>query len=282
MTHQSIRIPGFVPSLALALVAILITSGCSGTQQLANTAPENPIYIDGDADEWYEVMTKVDNDRLQVAVSSDDDFLHMVVRTSNRALAQMIIGNGLDVLFESEQEGFESWSMRYPVGVRQAMMARGARPGLNQGEDPATAQSRLLEAASRTVQIMYGPEQPIQMEIGTMGRFEAAATYEWEVFTAEWRIPLSARNDSEVALADVSVADLSIRLTTPEASGPGAEGGRGSEGGPPSGGVQGGRGGARGGTQGGARGGARGGQGGPGGQARIPLDVTLEVVLGGK
>ena len=273
MTHHFFRIPASLQSFALALVAILVASGCSGIQKLANSTPENPIYIDGDADEWYDVLTKVDNDRLQVAVASDDDYVHMVVRTSDRALAQMIIGNGLDVRFESDQEGFEPWSMRYPVGVRQLMANGGRRPaGTVGGPD---GQSSVLEESSRTIHIMYGPEQPIQMEIGTMGRFEAAATYEWEVFTAEWRIPLTARGSSEVALADVPLSNLRIRLTTPEGAGPGAQAGERPEGAP-----QGGRAGARGGTQGGARGGARGGQGGPGGQARIPLDVTLEVVLG--
>jgi len=204
-----------------------------------------------------------------VGVRNDDDRLYIALVFTDASTIRQISMTGLEVWFDSQGGEEERTGIRYPLGFIQYNRGRTNQLPLPTGDLDSEMLTRMFEQTLDEMDVLAQDSAPLRLHHASVAGLEAAARMEFGTLTYEVAIPLSGSEGLDLGISpDLTALGLGIktgRLARPNRGGAG-------------GGVRGGRGG-RGGGRGGRGGGGRGGAGG--GQGAAPLELWIQVSLGG-
>jgi len=256
--------------LFLTLFASSFLAGCGSTADMSSTWNNNPVTIDGDANEWGSGLTNVKDTKLFVGIQNDQDFMYLCLTSPDRQFRRQLVGMGLTVWFESE--GGHRVGVLYPIG----MLGQGRQPLTSPDESPGgDERERIVEQTLSDLEILGSGKDDknlfsIVQSPGIsvkVGGSQGSSVY-------ELKVPLRKSNEHPYAIEASEASTVKISIETGKfelgsrlgGMGEGMREGSG-EGRPRGGGMPGGGGRRSGGTPQGAR--------------PEPLDVSVAVQLAG-
>ncbi len=218
------------------LVILLMTVGGCASLEVASHWPQKPITVDGNKSEWADETFLVNDNKLTVGVANDSNFVYLMLSTSDRQLARMIVSQGLTVWFDPEGGRGKYLGIHYPLGFTGG------------GNDQAaTAQRRTVASLSELEVLGPGSDEqhrfPVTATEGLQARFNLGNTS----ITYELKVPYTEGAGFPYSVKSKRGAPIGIGLETPReyaAPDQSSGGGQGSGGGR----GRGGRGGSSGGT----------------------------------
>ncbi len=267
--------------VAVSVVVLSLASGVTlaarakKPDMVSNWRGDAPIVIDGVNQEWQGRLSPAKDVPVSIGFFNDSQFLYFCLTTSDRAVREQIMRQGLIVWMDQEGGKKKSFGIEYPVGMRGMYMVE--RTG--DTSEPTGASRKPLEANQDRL-VIHGPGKNDRNDVS----FEEAPGIQAKVgestgvLVYELRVPLAKGEGQPYAVGAKADSIVGVGLETPEMERPaerpmgGGGGGRGGFGG------FGGRGGYGGG--GGGYGGRSGGYGrSAGGEMAKPMKVWTTVQL---
>jgi hypothetical protein len=231
-------------TLWIALVIAGTGLFASARQRIDSQWRDREIAVDGDSGDWPGPLRPLeDKHPIVAAASNDDQFLYVVLSTSDAAVRRQILRQGLTVWFDPGGGDKKHFGIKFPVGglgqdapARQRGGFREPRGGGSSDPGGQTPQADQLDPPNRLE--IYGPQKGdahsfvTEMAPGIavkIGQAEGRLVY-------ELKVPLTRTADRPYAIEAKPGAALGLGLETPKAERPqgpgfGGFGGRGGMGG---------------------------------------------------
>ncbi|MCK5743007.1 MAG: hypothetical protein KAH48_12395, partial [Chlorobi bacterium] len=188
-----------------------LISSCSSTSQLSKRAEPAAVTIDGDLSEWQDDMTYYEDEKINVGLKNDNDYLYISLSTASRTCRQRIFRTGLVFKFDTEKDGVEPVTMRFPAPRMREGRGRGIPA---QNNDPAVAEEDILNRLSEDI-IFFdkNTELPERMTVKESG-YKGKCAYTNGLFTIEIAVPLLKSNTAKYALGSMSGETLFLGIET--------------------------------------------------------------------
>jgi hypothetical protein len=100
----------------LSLMALLF-AGCNRIK-LSSTWLDRPVYIDGMQFDWEGVLVNLDEQKLNLGVMNDNNFLYICLVPLDETIAMQAMGLGLTVWLEPDGDKRRKLGIHYPVGFQ--------------------------------------------------------------------------------------------------------------------------------------------------------------------
>jgi uncharacterized membrane protein YgcG len=267
----------------LSLAILVLFTATPKAEKLNSMWRDHDITIDGMQFDWESAMYAFDQDKVNIGVMNDSNYLYICLVPLDETIIRQVIGAGFTVWLEGDGGKRNKIGIRHPVGMR----IRDRQP--NDEERPrfnADDRWRMAGQSLEDVQIIR-PDSKDTITVATAGLIglEVRVGLRNERMVYELKVPLSVTDDTPYAINARPGSKVKIKFETdkikrPEGkrlSGGGPGGGSGPDGGmmPPGGGG--------GGSFGGPPGGGGGGRPGMGmgdrqkqpEQFKMNLDIIL-------
>lgn len=254
------------PSYLFLLFFFGFASGCSGgkTMILESRSPAQALTMDGLADDWADALKPIEGERFSMGMQNDDNFLYVLLVSSDQSVVNQIMRHGLTLWFDAEGGSAETFGIKFPLGLSASHRDGGSSTPLEPPRTPEARQQR-FQASLQEFEVVGG--ESIRLNIAEAPGIEAHATLQYGTLTYELQVPLQQSDLYSYAVGALPGTAIGIGLASFVPERDGVRGRRpGGVGGPPSG------------------GGSIGGRGGvtpPGGgrPGRFQQNVSLEVWL---
>jgi len=270
--------------VVLAATLLVLVIGVGGLPVVAKASldaarQEDPVTVDGVAEEWRGEMTYLDGPDMHVGARHDGTYLYLCFSTVDPGVGRMAMGRGL--VLRLDPKGGDPFKIQFPVGV----IGPGGPMPDPRSHDRERMQRQFEEGLDTFV--LFAPRLDERQYVPVDNDFgiSMSATVEEGRFVYELKVPLVKSEFHPYAVEAIPGSTIALRLDTPEIEfdaarqprgGMGPGGGRGGRG---PGGARGGMGGRppAGGMGGGPGGGMRGGP--RGGQRPDPLHLRAKIRL---
>lgn len=195
----------------LLISATALISSCSSTSQLSKRAAPASVTIDGDLSDWQNDMTYYEDEKINVGLKNDNDYLYISLSTAGRTIRKQIFRRGLVFKFDTEKEGVEPVTMRFPAPRMREGIGRGI-PAEN--NDPAENEEEILNRISENIVFLNTKtELPERMTIKESG-YKGKCAYTNEVFMIEIAVPLLKTNAAKYAIGSKAGETLFLGIET--------------------------------------------------------------------
>jgi hypothetical protein len=143
--------PRQIRSLGLLLLSALSLAGCHDIE-LKSTWLDREIHIDGNLNDWENVMMIIRDKNATVGLSNDENFLYLCLFSSQESTLRQAMMTGFTVWFDAEGGKQKRLGIRFPVGMHREDMPRRDMTTI---QDTAV-QKKLIDASLKEVEII-GP-----------------------------------------------------------------------------------------------------------------------------
>jgi uncharacterized membrane protein YgcG len=194
--------------LNLFLMSLFFLVGC-GTIDLKSRWRDREITIDGKNTEW-RYLNVLDDKETSVGVSNDNDFLYLILITTNRGVHNQVARRGLTLWFDSDGGKDEKFGIHYPIGFGGIRSAQDSRP-----ESDNEGQNLRKENSTDELEII-GPkkEDRHRMTLAETGGIEARFTTSNDVLVYEMKVPLLENSTHPFAIGTKSGARIGVGAVT--------------------------------------------------------------------
>jgi len=195
----------------LLISAIALISSCSPTSQLSKRAEPATVIIDGDLSDWQNDMTYYEDEKINVGLKNDYDYLYISLSTASRTCRQRIFRTGLVFKFDTEKDGVEPVTMRFPAPRMREGRGRGIPA---QNNDPAVSEEEILNRLSENI-IFFDKktELPERMTVKESG-YKGKCAYTNGLFIIEIAVPLLKTNIAKYAIGSKPGETLFLGIET--------------------------------------------------------------------
>ena len=195
------------PAVLLLLLGMF---GC-GEPVLPAGWADPGITVDGKLDDWGSTLSYFEEQRVTLGVRNDDRYLYLCVNSTNSALLQRALIQGLEVWVDPKGGKAKSFGIRYPLGVREMDFDIG-----HEGRrfDPRDLAHK-YEGAPNELRFFTGPGESHLAKPGEGGIQVAMGRPENDL-SCELRLPLLAGEGEPHAIGARPGALLSIGFVIPE------------------------------------------------------------------
>lgn len=212
-----------VMALCAATPLVIGASGAPASPDLMATWRDRELRIDGNDEDWRDLLRPVQGQKFSVAVVNDNEALYFCLVSKDRVTATQIEQQGLMLWFPKSGDKKRGAGVRFPVDrVRTPMRPAGDRDA---GDDDVPPWQQAFE--------MLGPEPKDARRVsfeqsgGAAGRVGVRG----DLLVYEIRVPLKTAAAGPYALALEPGGTVRLEIRTPEWRGPvPMQGGRGSGG----------------------------------------------------
>lgn len=196
----------------LFICAAGLIAACSGSLQLNSQSLDREITIDGDTNDWHDVLRPTEKDqRVSVGAINDDQYLYLVVTTRNRDHIRSMVRTGLTTHFEAGERGQNRFGIRYPLGL--ATSEDGESQTRVEG-DPDVLRARWKRQLSELEILLPGaPTQRLPVE--GLGGIRTAATLSSGLLICEFQIPLQQSTEHQYAIGTAPGETIDVTIETP-------------------------------------------------------------------
>jgi uncharacterized membrane protein YgcG len=181
----------FLCFVAIASVLAGATAGC-GSEELASTARDREITVDGDAGDWKGILRFVEDGNMSYGLTNDAQSMYVVLVVGDREVRRQIIMSGLYLWFDPAGEENKRFGIRFPIGLQDNIA--DMMPLLRE-QDP----NKLSESFDETVKemLVIGPQDQSwrRAPVGTVEGIETAAKAEPNMLVLEFKVPVT--NDGQ-------------------------------------------------------------------------------------
>ena len=268
-------------AIPLLLLACGACGACAGTARLDRHRPDAEIAIDGNASDWEGNLSAVEDAKLSVGVSNDDEYLYLALVSANRDVQRQIAQQGLIVWLSAGADRKKELGIQYPIGRMNEASGPPPREEMMRWRSADEAAQEMLiaaalEAVPATIELRRSQAKAgRRVDLKVLEGIDVAVGFGAHRLVYELRIPLRGNTPATLALDSEPGDKITIGIEVPSPDRPAMSGPPGGKsGGGGRGGGPGGMGGGPGGTAGGGRGG-----GGMRGAMPEPIDAWIEVEL---
>jgi len=250
------------------------------------------IKIDGNADEWNNVLQNIPDRPFGLGMENDDKFLYICISSWDRAINEQVIRNGLMLTFTTKSGKHSVFGIHFPVGMTREEIKEAMK------ENPDHEHGLMQDIFEKTLEKLEvlgpSPTDTLPMKLNQADACGLILRIQYSPkgnFVYEAKIPLREDSLNKFAIGVGKDTVIQMKCETSALAQKESEGEHNSEGGAPEGGMGGG-GGGRGGMGhggGGGRGGmghGGGGGGGGGGHQQAssgdPFKAAFTITLAGK
>ena len=122
-----------------------------GVPRINCPTPATEITIDGNAREWKDNLTPVINKKTAFGICSDDEFIYILLVTSDRDFSMQMMNFGLSVWFDPQGVGHKTVGVQFPV-----IQLQPPPPQENGGKPPVGEDlKRFLDERLRSIIIEF-------------------------------------------------------------------------------------------------------------------------------
>jgi hypothetical protein len=275
---------------------LLVLGGCAGATKLDSGWQDGEVVVDGTTSDWSGQFQAIADEKIDVGVMNDQEYLYVAVVTSDREVRHQILSRGLVLWFDPTGEKIKRFGIQYPLGV-MAGQTEPRNPEQMRQMRQTDPEQRLEQLAADFSQISHQlrlrsspASDGMTMSLEEMPGLEVDTYLSESVFACEMKIPLRSSREHPWAIGCADGKKLHLGIQTPAINMSAMRGQMMAQRGSGGGGF--GRGGGPGGGRGGMGGGMKGGMGGsrpggimgrgPGGQRpnmAEPVDTWVTVQL---
>jgi hypothetical protein len=195
----------------------------AASPELTATWRDREIRIDGNDEEWRDLLRPVQGQKFSVAIANDNEALYFCLVSKDRVTATQIEQQGLMLWFPKAGDKKRGAGVRFPVDrVRTPMRPAGDRDA---GESDVPPWQQAFE--------MLGPESKDARRVpfAESGGVEGRVGVRGDLLVYEIKVPLKTGAAGAYALALEPGGTARLEMRTPEWRGPvPMQGGRGSGG----------------------------------------------------
>jgi hypothetical protein len=193
---------------AVVILGIILgITACSSTIQLNSQLLDREMTIDGDTNDWHNVLRPTEKDqRVSIGAINDSNYLYLVITTRNRDHIRSVVRSGLTASFEGPDSEQNRFGIRYPLGL-------ATEDDDIQG-DPDALRARWKSQLSELELIQPRSADQRLPADGAAG-VQAAATLSSGLLICEYQIPLASAENEEYALAGSPGQTLRVAFETP-------------------------------------------------------------------
>lgn len=220
------------PFLFGAVLCTPLFAGCASTMRVDSHPALAESRVDGKRrDDWVGGLTLVEKENLWLGFRNDQDYLYLLLTTTDRDVIFSIASGGLIVWFDPAGGKEKVLGFRYPVGMEGAM--KGSTPGAAR-PDPG-AFGRLLEVSADGFEVLRRDGPPLRLASRDTLGVQVAASIEDGAMVYEMRVPLRSGEAEPFAVDGALASGVGVGFETPEMKRPvgGGPGGGMPEGMPP-------------------------------------------------
>jgi hypothetical protein len=198
--------------LLFLLIALLI--GCS-TIELKSYWRDQEIKIDGESNEWEgKTWMLEDIKNVQFGFINDQDFLYLLLATSDRALQRQIAFRGLTIWFDREGGNEKRFGIHYPMPMMkfESMGQRMTRTENERGRDTTFS---FPEKFSDELDI-YGPmeNEHSRLRMQETGGIEIALHNSQGLLVYEMKVPLTDKGPQPYVVGALAGSIIGIGVET--------------------------------------------------------------------
>jgi hypothetical protein len=102
----------------LSFIMIFLTFTNCSSLRINSDWKKNEINIDGDPKEWENRLGYLEDDNISVGISNDNEFIYICLVTGDRNIISQILGGGLILWFNPENEKEKYTGIHYPKKIR--------------------------------------------------------------------------------------------------------------------------------------------------------------------
>ncbi len=209
---RCLDVPARMTRAALLLGTIVLFTACSSSVQLNSQSLDREITVDGDPNEWHNVLRPTDKDQeVSVGAINDAEYLYLVVTTRNRDHIRSMVRSGLTTWFETGEGNRNQLGIRYPLGLAMEGSPQQGRAQRNPDALRAQWRSQLSELELLTPN---APAQRLPVE-GVPG-IRTAATLSSGLLIYEMQIPLQGSSEQEYVIGAAPGQTIKVAFETPE------------------------------------------------------------------
>ena len=192
------------------ITTIALTTSCSTTTQLSKRT-DSGVTVDGDLEDWQNDMTYYEDEKINVGLKNDNDYLYISLSTASRTCRQRIFRTGLVFKFDTEKDGIDPISMRFPAPRMREGRGRGIPA---QNNDPAVAEEDILNRLSENIIFLdKKTELPERMTVKESG-YKGKCAYTNGLFMIEIAVPLLKTNIAKYAVSSKPGETLFLGIET--------------------------------------------------------------------
>ncbi|MCZ6776781.1 MAG: hypothetical protein O7D34_10035 [Ignavibacteria bacterium] len=115
--------------ISASSVIILLASlslGCRNTE-LESTWRDRELTIDGNAIDWEGSTVHLEDEKVTVGLSNDEDFLYLFLSSNDKNIQRQLLTRGLTVWFDPDGGNDRVFGIRFPLGVQGTGMPMMSR-----------------------------------------------------------------------------------------------------------------------------------------------------------
>jgi hypothetical protein len=259
-----------ITSLLVISALLIMFAGCSSTIEITSTTPPGRIDINGDASEWGTDLKYLNDEKVAVGISNDNNYFYLCLTTNDMSKVMPMFLGGFTVWLQNENNDNNAIGIKYPLHN----IVNESRVMLNPGEFREKGRGMMIEKMMKDqdeIRILNKDNFPITViSTSDSSGLTAMVGYKNDQFVYELRVPLKIDEQNKYGLNANPGEKLLVKLETEKPERRNFGRGEGEEGMQPPGGM--------GGYPGGGRmGGMR--SGGGEGRSFEPIDFSMEVTL---
>lgn len=201
----------YLRTALIASVACVIAA-CSSSLQLNSQSLDREITIDGDTNDWHNVLRPTEKDqRVSLGAINDDEYLYLVVTTRNRDHIRSMVRTGLTTHFEAGERGQNRFGIRYPLGLATG---EDGESQTNVKGDPDVLRARWKRQLSE-LEILRPGGSTQRLPVEGLGGIRTAATLSSGLLICEFQIPLQQSSEHQYAIGTAPGETIDVTIETP-------------------------------------------------------------------
>ena len=226
-------------SPAAILFILLLSVNCRGSK-LDSEWKNRDISIDGMQLDWENALTNLPDDKVNIGVMNDDDYLYICLVPLDETIIRQVMGRGFTVWVEADGDKKSKLGIHYPIGFHGE--GRGNFRDRQMGEIVDREEFRkMAENSLKDFQIITADKKDTTtLSVDKTTGLEVRIGTRNERMVYEMRIPLQKTDESSYAINAEPGAKVKLQFETGEFKRPSGGHRPGGFGGPPEGGIGGG------------------------------------------
>ncbi len=195
--------------LAAFCFAVMFAS-CGGSMDLGSKWADEPVPIDGTADQWKGKTTYIKDGGLLFGVQNDSNYIYVALTTSDPGSKSQILMRGLTVWFDTQGGDNKNFGVKYPIGAREMGMMNMPR---KQDDNNGTNQDWMQQMEdnmlnSTTLEVMNSDDDGNKMEMSDASGISVKLSRSNDVLIYELKVALKQDADNRNAIGVNSIKQV--------------------------------------------------------------------------